>query len=273
MAQSTDFSISAILGWQPSTAPSNDNLNKMREASLGKSASTETKSGQEEVDDADVVWLPSSWSETDNDDNNRGHDGGDEDCKLDVVDSISEHDSFADSTSTRLMPSTVLQQPSSPTFPIWTQRQRRGGGGIGRRPYSRGCVLALGWWYSHLPYLATDEMEALGRLTALSRHQIKVWWQNRRHSQRHSSGNSSRRRRSQQQNCNSIYQSVVEREEDAASSFSQLPSCQLSPPLLSPVLPPPQSYQRRQLFGRLFRFFCLHVMPLLPPLTGSFWRL
>ena len=67
-------------------------------------------------------------------------------------------------------------------FPQWTQCQRDVK--KSRRPYSRPTVTALSWWFHHLPFLTVEEMEVVGGLTSLTRHQVKVWWQNRRHSQR-----------------------------------------------------------------------------------------
>ena len=75
---------------------------------------------------------------------------------------------------------------TSPTsvssFPQWTQCQRDVK--KSRRPYSRPTVTVLSWWFHHLPFLTVEEMEVVGGLTSLTRHQVKVWWQNRRHSQR-----------------------------------------------------------------------------------------
>ena len=217
MALSTDFSIAAILDWQPAATCSSSMLTTSPASSttttsfcfspwsgsslteddlvgggnekdvLDKSASQEPEehsrlqgsiagSSCEDFDDSSLlpesygVWRPAS------------EQGDSEDDHL--VDRLRvEPDSSVHSLRSST-PADAAAGITSP-HPLWTQRQRRGGGGgIGRRPYSRSCVLALGWWYAHLPYLATAEMEALGRLTALSRHQVKVWWQNRRHSQR-----------------------------------------------------------------------------------------
>jgi hypothetical protein len=169
------------------------------------------------------------------------------------------------STSSFLNNSSASPTATSCPHPLWTQRQRRGGGGnssgggAGRRPYSRGCVLALGWWYAHLPYLSTEEMETLGRLTALSRHQVKVWWQNRRHNQR---GREIRQNVPPQQR--RLQRSAL------LEDFSQqkgLPQA-LSARLLG-VPPPPHSPQRCQLFAYLLQFFCAYILPRLPPMTTS----
>ena len=79
--------------------------------------------------------------------------------------------------------SSLSVSPSvSPSFPSWTQCQRDAK--KSRRPYSRQTVTILCWWFHHLPFLTVEEMEVVGGLTSLTRHQVKVWWQNRRHSQR-----------------------------------------------------------------------------------------
>ena len=75
-----------------------------------------------------------------------------------------------------------LSLSCSSSFPQWTQCQRDGK--KSRRPYSRQTVTILSWWFHHLPFLTVEEMEVVGRITELSRQQVKVWWQNRRHSQR-----------------------------------------------------------------------------------------
>ncbi len=154
---------------------------------------------------------------------------------------------------------------TSHQHPLWTQRQRRGGGGgnssggAGRRPYSRGCVLALGWWYAHLPYLSTQEMETLGRLTALSRHQVKVWWQNRRHNQR---GREIRQINVPQQQRRLQRSALLE-------DFSQLKGLPQALSARLGVPPPPHSPQRHQLFAYLLQFFCAHILPRLPPMTTA----
>ena len=167
-------------------------------------------------------------------------------------------------TSSFLNNSSDSTTATSRPHPLWTQRQRRGGGGnssggAGRRPYSRGCVLALGWWYAHLPYLSTQEMETLGRLTALSRHQVKVWWQNRRHNQR---GREIRQNVPPQQR--RLQRSAL------LEDFSQqkgLPQA-LGARLMG-VPPPPHSPQRCQLFAYLLQFFCAYILPRLPPMTTT----
>ena len=111
-------------------------------------------------------------------------------------------------------------------FPGWTQKQLRGGGG-GRRPYSRSCVISLSWWYRHLPYLSTAEMETLSHITQLSRHQIKIWWQNRRHSQR------------------------TRAADTAAQLTAGLPAVELGG---AAVVPGPQSTERVQVFNYLLQF-------------------
>ena len=169
------------------------------------------------------------------------------------------------STSSFLNNSSASPTATSCPHPLWTQRQRRGGGGnssgggAGRRPYSRGCVLALGWWYAHLPYLSTQEMETLGRLTALSRHQVKVWWQNRRHNQR---GREIRQNVPPQQR--RLQRSAL------LEDFSQqkgLPQA-LGARLMG-VPPPPHSPQRCQLFAYLLQFFCAYILPRLPPMRTA----
>ena len=135
---------------------------------------------------------------------------------------------------TRTSPATNRTSPASSRtspasqFPDWTQKQLRGGG---RRPYSRSVVASLSWWYKHLPYLSTAEMETMGTMTGLTRHQIKIWWQNKRHSQR----------------------------ARAADTVGQLTS---SLPCL-PVheVPSPHSPQRSRLFGYLLQFYYAHVLP------------
>jgi hypothetical protein len=156
---------------------------------------------------------------------------------------------------------TATSRPHS----LWTQRQRRGGGGgsssggAGRRPYSRGCVLALGWWYAHLPYLSTEEMETLGRLTALSRHQVKVWWQNRRHNQR---GREIRQINVPPQQ-RRLQRSALLEDFSQQKGLPQALSARLGVP------PPPHSPQRHQLFAYLLQFFCAYILPRLPPMTTS----
>ena len=121
---------------------------------------------------------------------------------------------------------------STPTtkvkFPGWTQKQV---GGSGRRPYSRSCVTILSWWYKHLSYLSTPEMEIVAHLTNLSKHQVKVWWQNRRHSQR----------------------------ARAADTVGQLTA--MLPCLPVQSAPNPHSKDREGLFEYLLQFFCLQVAP------------
>ena len=120
-------------------------------------------------------------------------------------------------------------------YPDWTQKQLRGGGGGGRRPYSRSCVMSLSWWYRHLPYLATAEMETLAAITRLSRHQIKIWWQNRRHSQR-------------------------SRAADTAGQLTAgLPVVELGGGGV--LVPGPQSTERGQLFNYLLQFYFSQVVP------------
>ena len=118
-------------------------------------------------------------------------------------------------------------------FPGWTQKQLRGGGG-GRRPYSRSCVISLSWWYRHLPYLSTAEMETLSHITQLSRHQIKIWWQNRRHSQR------------------------TRAADTAAQLTAGLPAVELGG---AAVVPGPQSTERVQVFNYLLQFYFSQVVP------------
>ena len=118
-------------------------------------------------------------------------------------------------------------------FPGWTQKQLRGGGG-GRRPYSRSCVISLSWWYRHLPYLSTAEMETLSHITQLSRHQIKIWWQNRRHSQR------------------------TRAADTAAQLTAGLPDVELGG---AAVVPGPQSTERVQVFKYLLQFYFSQVVP------------
>ena len=113
-------------------------------------------------------------------------------------------------------------------FPVWTQKQV---GGSGRRPYSRSCVTILSWWYKHLPYLSTPEMEVVANLSNLSKHQVKVWWQNRRHSQRGR----------------------------AADTVGQLTALLPCIPITSP--PNPHSRDREGLFEYLLQFYFLHVAP------------
>ena len=290
MALSTDFSIAAILDWQPAATCSSSMLTTSPASSttttsfcfspwsgsslteddlvgggnekdvLDKSASQEPEehsrlqgsiagSSCEDFDDSSLlpesygVWRPAS------------EQGDSEDDHL--VDRLRvEPDSSVHSLRSST-PADAAAGITSP-HPLWTQRQRRGGGGgIGRRPYSRSCVLALGWWYAHLPYLATAEMEALGRLTALSRHQVKVWWQNRRHSQRTRSHRSDQRLSLLENNANLAALSLP-RAFDNERPATLLP-------------PPPQSGQRAQLFTYLLQFFCAHVLPRLPPLSTPSW--
>ena len=84
---------------------------------------------------------------------------------------------------TKLSPSPSPSPPASlspsPKFPLWTQCQRDAR--RARRPYSRHTVALLSWWFHHLPFLAMEEMETVAWLAALTRQQVKVWWQNRRH--------------------------------------------------------------------------------------------
>jgi hypothetical protein len=108
-------------------------------------------------------------------------------------------------------------------------------------------------------------MEALGRLTALSRHQIKVWWQNRRHSQRNRAA-----RRQQRPTTHNV--SISDHDmplldlNDGITALS-LPRALGGQQTHPQVLPPPQSGQRSQLFSYLLQFFCAYVLPRLPPLA------
>ena len=128
------------------------------------------------------------------------------------------------------------QQPAA-AFPDWTQKQFRGGG---RRPYGRSVVAALSWWFRHLPYLSTKEMLTLGALTGLSRHQIKIWWQNRRHSQRAATSG----RGGAADNCSLLSDS--------------LPWCLLPG---GGTIPSPHSAQRDRMFSYMLQFFYTYVLP------------
>ena len=100
--------------------------------------------------------------------------------KTDAIDVKKEISPLTISPS--ISPSSPPTVTSTSSFPQWTQCQRDVK--KSRRPYSRPTVTALSWWFHHLPFLTVEEMEVVGGLTSLTRHQVKVWWQNRRHSQR-----------------------------------------------------------------------------------------
>ena len=135
-------------------------------------------------------------------------------------------------SSTSLLDTDASWKSPAPTskakFPVWTQKQV---GCSGRRPYSRSCVTILSWWYKHLPYLSTPEMEVVANLSNLSKHQVKVWWQNRRHSQR----------------------------ARAADTVGQLTA--LLPCIPFQSLPNPHSRDREGLFEYLLQFYFLQVAP------------
>jgi hypothetical protein len=301
MSPTTDFSIAAILGWQPScsiaistSVPTSPSSRKSAEPIFTPWTSHLSKNELNDSDVSDasdqsldrVISSEAELSEV--------HRFRDDEMKLRDIEVVEDYDMLgleghnmdenilianttrdetdsSEHSSSSCCSTTPTTQPRH--HPSWTQRQRRNhisggggglGGGLGRRPYSRGCVLALSWWYAHLPYLATAEMEALGRLTALSRHQIKVWWQNRRHSQRNRAVRRQRRPTIHNASHRNENLSLLDTNDGmTALSLPQAFSGQRS----SQQLPPPQSGQRCQLFSYLLQFFCAYVLPRLPPLT------
>ena len=128
------------------------------------------------------------------------------------------------------------QYSSANSFPNWTQKQKQGW--QGRRPYSRTCTVVLGWWYKHLQYLTTTEMKQVGDLTGLTRHQIKIWWQNRRHTTR--------------------TRGVAGKDVKETALEASLPRI-----LSEGTRPPaPHSRSREDLFKQMLQFYHWHIAPM-----------